>query len=425
MARAYLSCIDPACGQSHQLAARQPYCSVCGSLLDVAYEFDRVNATDLRRLWRDRLTTNHPTDRSGVWRFRELLPFLPSTITPVTLGEGATPLVDAPRAGRWAGGVRLWAKHLGANPTGSFKDLGMTACISAAVAVRAEVVACASTGNTSSSMAAYAARAGLPAVMFVPYQGISGAKLAQAIEFGARVIEVRGTFDDAFRLLQAVAADRSLHIVNSINPFRLEGQKTAVIELLEQRGWRAPDFLVLPGGNLGNVSAIGKGLRELAALGGLDRPPRLAVVQAAGAAPFSRSWDSGKTIEPVREPETEASAIRIGRPANWPKARRELESTRGLVETVTDREIEEAKSALAADGIGCEPASAATVAGVRKLRQRGRIPALADVVVILTGHQLKDPDYIVRHQTRADAERVVIEPDPDAARGALDTLLNA
>jgi threonine synthase len=423
MVRAYLSCVDPACGQSHPLAVKMPKCAVCGGLLDVTYEFDRMAAADLRRLWRDRLTTNHPTDRSGVWRFRELLPFLPSTVAPVTLGEGSTPLVDAPRAGRWAGDVRLSVKHLGANPTGSFKDLGMTACISAAVATRQEVVACASTGNTSSSMAAYAARAGLPAVMFVPYQGISAAKLAQAIEFGARVIEVRGSFDDAFRVLQAVAADRSLHLVNSINPFRLEGQKTAVVELLEQRTWRAPDFLVLPGGNLGNVSAMGKGLRELASLEALDRPPRLVVVQAAGAAPFSRSWNSGETIEPVPRPETEASAIRIGRPANWPKARRELDWTRGLVETVTDPEIEEAKAALATDGIGCEPASAATVAGVRKLRQRGRIPRSADVVVVLTGHQLKDPDYIVRHQTRPDAARVVIDPEPQAALGALDTLL--
>ncbi len=423
MSRAFLSCIDPACGRSHPLALKEPRCSDCGGLLDVAYEFDRVAATELRRLWRDRLTTNHPADRSGVWRFRELLPFLPSTVPPVTLGEGATPLVDAPRAGRWAGDVRLSAKHLGANPTGSFKDLGMTACISAAVSTRAEVVACASTGNTSSSMAAYAARAGLPAVMFVPYQGISGAKLAQALEFGARVVEVRGSFDDAFRLLREVSADRSLHIVNSINPFRLEGQKTAVIELLEQRSWRAPDFLVLPGGNLGNVSAMGKGLRELAIFDGLDRPPRLVVIQAAGAAPFSRSWNSGEAIEPVSQPETEASAIRIGQPANWPKARREIEATRGLVECVSDQEIEEAKAALASDGIGCEPASAATVAGVRKLRRNGRIPPESEVVVILTGHQLKDPDYILRHQKWAESARIVIDPDADAARRALDTLL--
>lgn len=422
MAQAFLTCIQASCGRRDGLGARAPACATCGGLLDVSYEFDRIAPEDLRRLWRDRLTSQAPEDRSGVWRFRELLPFLPSTVAPVTLGEGGTPLVEAPRAGRWAGEVRLAAKHLGGNPTGSFKDLGMTACISAAISIRAEVVACASTGNTSSSMAAYAARAGLAAVMFVPHEGISKAKLAQAIEFGARVIEVRGSFDDAFRLLEQVAARLSLHVVNSINPFRLEGQKTAVLELLEQRGWRAPDFLVLPGGNLGNVSAMGKGLRELAALGALDRLPRLVVVQAAGAAPFYRGWTSRGTIEPVDHPETEASAIRIGRPANWPKARRELEATRGLVECVTDREIEEAKAALASDGIGCEPASAATVAGVRKLRATGRMPPAAEVVAILTGHQLKDPDYILRHQSGSESARCVIEADPDAACRALEAL---
>ncbi len=422
MAQAFLTCIHPSCGRREAVGATAPACAACASLLDVSYEFDRIAPADLRRLWRERLSSPASEDRSGVWRFRELLPFLPSTVAPVTMGEGGTPLVEAPRAGRWAGEVRLSAKHLGSNPTGSFKDLGMTACISAAVSTRAEVVACASTGNTSSSMAAYAARAGLSAVMLVPHDGISKAKLAQALEFGARVIEVRGSFDDAFRLLGELASRRSLRVVNSINPFRIEGQKTAVIELLEQRGWRAPDFLVLPGGNLGNVSAMGKGLRELAALGVLDRLPRLVVVQAAGAAPFYRGWASRGTIEPVAHPETEASAIRIGRPANWPKARRELEATRGLVECVTDREIEEAKAILASDGIGCEPASAATLAGVRKLRSTGRMPPAAEVVAILTGHQLKDTDYILRHQGSSESSRCVIEPDPDAACRALDAL---
>ncbi len=426
MTRAYLRCISSGCGKVFPLASPQFACESCGSLLDVSYEFAPSEPAALRRLWRERLGSEHSADQSGVRRFRELLPFLPSPSEPVTLGEGGTPLVEAPRTGRWAGEVRLWAKHLGANPTGSFKDLGMTACISAAAANGARVVACASTGNTSSSMAAYAARAGLAAVMFVPFQAIAVAKLAQAIEFGARVIEVRGSFDDAFRVLRAVAAGSALYLVNSTNPFRLEGQKTAVAELLEQRGWRAPDFLALPGGNLGNVSAMGKGLRELITLGVMDRAPRLVVVQAAGAAPFYRHWNTGEAIEPVEHPETEASAIRIGRPANWPKARRELEWTAGMVEAVSDREIEEAKAALASDGIGCEPASAASVAGVRKLCQAGRIPAGAEVVVILTGHQLKDPDYILRRRERIDAGRIVIDADDEeAARRALDQLLSA
>jgi threonine synthase len=425
MSRAYLSCIDSACGRVFPLASPQFACESCGSLLDVAYEFESVEPAALRELWRERLGSEDPRDQSGVWRFRELLPFLVPTAVPVTLGEGDTPLVEAPRTGRWAGGVRIWAKHLGANPTGSFKDLGMTACISAAVANGARVVACASTGNTSSSMAAYAARAGLAAVMFVPYQAIAAAKLAQAVEFGARVIEVRGSFDDAFRLLRAVAARSALHLVNSTNPFRLEGQKTAVVELVEQRGWRAPDFLALPGGNLGNVSAMGKGLRELVALGVVDRAPRLVVVQAEGAAPFYKHWKTGEPIQPVEHPETEASAIRIGSPANWPKARRELEWTNGMVESVSDGEIEQAKATLASDGIGCEPASAASVAGVRKLREAGRIPAGAEVCVILTGHQLKDPDYILRRRERFEAARVVIDPDEEAARRALEAMLPA
>jgi threonine synthase len=425
MTRAYLCCIDPSCGKTLPLDSPLFACEGCGGLLDVAYDFAPTDPVGLRRLWRQRLGGEQACDQSGVWRFRELLPFLAPAAAPVTLGEGGTPLVEAQRTGRWAGEVRLWAKHLGANPTGSFKDLGMTACISAAAATGARVVACASTGNTSSSMAAYAARAGLAAVMFVPFQAIAAAKLAQAMEFGARVIEVHGSFDDAFRVLRAVAAGNALHIVNSTNPFRLEGQKTAVVELLEQRGWRAPDFLALPGGNLGNVSAMGKGLRELIALGVMDRAPRLVVVQAAGAAPFYRHWITGEAIEPVEHPETEASAIRIGRPANWPKARRELEWTGGMVEAVSDTEIEEAKAALASDGIGCEPASAASVAGVRKLCRAGRIPAGAEVVAILTGHQLKDADYILRRRERFDAARVVIDADEEAARRAIEALLSA
>jgi threonine synthase len=422
MAQAFLKCIDAACGRVHPIEWTAPKCSACGNQLDVTYEFDPVSSADLRRCWRDRLASDQAIDRSGVWRFRELLPFLRPGVEPITLCEGRTPLIEAPRAGQWAGGVRLWVKHLGANPTGSFKDLGMTTCISAAVAAGKRMVACASTGNTSSSMAAYAARAGISAVMFVPYQAIAVAKLAQAIEFGAGVIQVRGSFDDAFRLLDAVAVERGLQVVNSINPFRLEGQKTAVVELLEQRHWRPPDFLVLPGGNLGNISSMGKALRELAMLGASEQSPRLVVVQAAGAAPFYRQWISGGDLEPVTPPETEASAIRIGHPANWRKARRELEWTGGMVEAVADAEIDEAKNALASDGIGCEPASAATVAGVRKLRQQGRIPAEADIVVFLTGHQLKDPDYILRHNSRNERSLIVIDPDLDAARRALDTL---
>ncbi|HEV2388615.1 MAG TPA: threonine synthase [Candidatus Acidoferrales bacterium] len=423
MTRASLRCIEPGCGRVHALAWPQPKCEACGGLLEVAYDFDRIEPCELRGRWQKRRLSDAAIDRSGVWRFRELLPFLPAGALPVTLSEGGTPLVPAPRTALWAGGVRLAAKHLGGNPTGSFKDLGMTACITWAVTAGVSAVACASTGNTSASMAAYAARAGLAAIMFVPFQGIAAAKLAQALEFGARVVEVRGSFDDAFRLLEAVSAERGLYVVNSINPFRLEGQKTAVVELLDQRAWVAPDFLVLPGGNLGNVSAMGKALRELRELDVLERVPRLVVVQAAKAAPFHRHWISRQPLQAVEHPETEATAIRIGHPANWPKADRELQWTDGLVETVTDAEIEQAKTALAADGIGCEPASAAAVAGLRKLCQSGRISPDADVVAVLTGHQLKDPDYILRRYARQEGtQRIVVDAGPEGVRRVLDAL---
>ena len=319
---------------------------------------------------------------------------------PITLGEGSTPLVGSPQAASWAGLDRLEVKHQGVNPTGSFKDLGMTACISHAHSQHVQVVACASTGNTSSSMAAYAARAGLRALLFVPEGAVSSAKLAQAIDFGAQVVETGKNFDQALRLLRQVAGDLGWYVVNSINPYRIEGQKTVIVELLEQRGWRVPDYLVLPGGNLGNVSAIGKGLMELASFGLITKIPRLMVVQADGSNPFYRLWSAGGGIlQPLEDPKTRATAIRIGSPANWPKALRALRWSEGGCESVSDQEISMAKEALGRDGIGCEPASATTVAGVRKLRQSGQIEKDAEVVAILTGHQLKDVDYILEQRS--------------------------
>jgi threonine synthase len=320
----------------------------------------------------------------------------------------------------------LTIKHQGNNPTGSFKDLGMTACITRATARGVRVVACASTGNTSSSMAAYAGRAGMRSLVFVPYRQISAAKLAQALDFGALVVEVGDTFDEAFRLLREVAPEMGLYLVNSINPFRLEGQKTIVAEMMEQRAYRPPDYIVVPGGNLGNCSAVGKGLRELKELGVIEKVPAVVVVQAAGANPFYRTVAANSPeLIPVEQPNTEATAIRIGRPANWKKARRVLEYTNGFCECVTDEEIFEAKSVLAQDGVACEPASAATVAGIRKLVRAGRIPRHADVVAVLTGHQLKDTEYIMRHRSPTDPatagrQRLRVEPDVDALRRALE-----
>ena len=422
MSRAYLQCIAKNCGSTLEPNNDSFLCSQCGGLLEVRYKFEGMDPERVRTDWHQRRLSGEPIDRSGVWRFRELIPFTEEGTRIISLSEGNTPLVGARRTGWWAGPVHLTVKHQGNNPTGSFKDLGMTACITRADSRRIRVVACASTGNTSSSMAAYAARAGIKALLFVPKRQISEAKLAQALDFGAIVIEVGDTFDQAFSLLRELAAEMGIYLVNSVNPFRIEGQKTIVAEMLEQRAWRPPDFIVVPGGNLGNVSAIGKGLRELKGLGFIEKVPRLVVIQAEGASPFVQTMRMGSPeLLAVDYPETEATAIRIGRPANWQKARRVLEWSNGLAETVTDGEILDAKTVLAEDGIGCEPASAATVAGVRKLVRAGTIDRGADIVAVLTGNQLKDTEYVYRHRAVGESRdaRLQVESDLDALRQAL------
>jgi len=426
MPSAYLHCIEESCQRRQDPKKDAHSCAFCGGLLEVRYEFDTIDADELRHAWHQRRLSGEPIDRSGVWRFRELIPFLDPGARIISLSEGSTPLVGTRRAGWWAGPVHLTIKHQGNNPTGSFKDLGMTACITRADSRGIRMVACASTGNTSSSMAAYAGRAGLKSLLFVPYRQISAAKLAQALDFGALVIEVGDTFDEAFGLLRQIAPEMGLYLVNSINPFRIEGQKTIVAELMEQRAWRPPDYIVVPGGNLGNASAIGKGLRELKDLGFIEKVPHVVVIQAAGSNPFYRTLAAGSAeLIPVDDPRTEATAIRIGRPANWKKARRVLEWTGGFCESVTDEEIFEAKTVLAEDGVGCEPASASTIAGVRKLVRMGKIDRHADVVAVLTGNQLKDTDYIMRHRSESQEtrQRLRVEPNLDALRKALETAL--
>jgi threonine synthase len=426
MTTAYLQCIEDGCRRRHSLERKDYRCEACGNLLDVAYDAPRIAPQTLRKIWQDRKSSSAIEDQSGVWRFRELLPFVPDGRKPITLGEGRTPLLDVPRSGEWAGGVRLAIKHQGNNPTGSFKDLGMTACITEAAILGSCVTACASTGNTSASMSAYAVRAGMKAVVTVPAGKISAAKLAQALEFGAVVIEIDGSFDEAFRLLRELTGEMNLYLVNSINPFRLEGQKTIVCEILEQRDWRVPDYIVVPGGNLGNVSAIGTGLAELKELGLIEKLPRLVVTQAEGANPFCRLLASGgKELVPVLDPRTEATAIRIGNPVNWKKALRAIRATDGLCESVSDVEIFAAKAALAKDGIGCEPASATTLAGIRKLVAGGKIERGADVVAVLTGHQLKDPEISLRRKSDEELarQRVSVEPDVRKVRAVLEKIL--
>jgi len=400
-------CIAPDCQTEYQIDERLYVCSRCGGLLDVVSQDTGVDAASLRELWRTRRSSLATRDRSGVWRFREFLPFADDAEV-VSLGEGNTPLYDAPRSADYCRLQRLRLKHQGCNPTGSFKDTGMTVAVTQARKLGARFVACASTGNTAASLAAYAARADLPCAIIVPGGQVSHAKLAQALDYGAKVLEVEGNFDSCMSVIRELSEDGSVYLVNSINPFRIEGQKTVAFELAEQLEWRVPDHLVLPGGNLGNSSAFGKGFRELLKSGLIDRLPKITVVQAAGAAPFARFYTERESNIFLNEehPQTLASAIKIGAPVSWPKALRAVHETGGSVITVTEQEIADAKAVIGRDGIGCEPASATTVAGIRKLAIKEDEP----VVAVLTGHLLKDTDYVMKYHSRSliapDGERL-------------------
>ena len=392
----HLRCSVSHCGTTLDLHDRALACPQCGNLLEVAIEAPSTKPRDLKRLWLERRMSRDAQDGSGVWRFREFLPDGYDQTGVVTLGEGNIPLVRGQKTAAWVGLKRLWFKHLGWNPTGSFKDLGMTAGMTEAKFVGATAVACASTGNTAASLAAYAARAGVTGRVYLPAGQASANKLAQALDFGAELVEIAGSFDDALNVLLE-KADPALYFLNSINPFRIEGQKTAMFELFEQLDWRVPDYLVVPGGNLGNSSAFGKAFMELKTHGFIDKVPRMVIVQAHGANPLARMWSAGAAeLEAVAHPETQATAIRIGNPRSWKKALDGVRFTGGLVMDVTDEEIGEAKSWIGRDGIGCEPASATTLAGLRKLIDSGTVGRDAEVVAILTGHALKDTDYIIR-----------------------------
>jgi threonine synthase len=408
-------CIEPDCGQTYDLVTPIYTCTICNGLLDITWIDQQKQDPDrLRSLWSNRKTSNDPRDQSGVWRFREILPFEQNSAV-VSLKEGNTPLYNAPKSAAYCQLDSLQLKHQGANPTGSFKDTGMTVAVTQACVLGARLVACASTGNTAASLAAYAARANLPCAILVPTGQVSHAKLAQALDYGARVLEIEGNFDSCMRLIRELSEDGSLYLVNSINPFRIEGQKTVAFELAEQLAWDVPDHLVVPGGNLGNSSAFGKGFRELLALGLIKRVPRISVVQAAGASPFAKFFAAHQhsvNVQFVDEqnPRTLASAIKIGAPVSWKKALRAVKETNGIVFTVTEQEIADAKAVIGTEGIGCEPASATTVAGIRKLQLDGFIKADERVVAVLTGHVLKDTDYVIDYHNnslRADSEELI------------------
>lgn len=433
-------------------ASRNFRCTGCGELFEVEYPWSggaamdsaqpwKPNPAALRHLWNERRTSTMAIDQSGVWRFRDLLPIVaPERI--ITLREGNTPLYEMPRCAEALGLNWLLAKHQGMNPTGSFKDTGMTAALSVAVASGFEWVACASTGNTSAAMAAYAARAGLRSLVLIPEGKIAWGKLSQSMDYGATTVQLRTDFDGCVRVLAQLLQRAPIYLLNSVNPYRLEGQKTPAFEILEQTDWQVPQHIIVPGGNLANSSALSKGFAEMKELGFIARLPKISIIQAEGANPLYRSMEAsgGAEMEPVVA-DTRASAIRIGNPASWRKAVKALRTTGGWCEQVSEREIAMAKAQIGAEGVGCEPASAVTLAGLKKLVADGRVGREETAVLLLTGHTLKDPEYTIQfhrgelfnaeeEERASEAERRktaalqrepwVLEPEVDKVLAVLD-----
>jgi threonine synthase len=418
---AFQKCISPSCAATYGVEEVHVGCPKCGGLLDVDYDWDRASPPKSLKYFETMWTQRHdPLRFSGVWRFHELLPFAkPAEV--VTVGEGQTILQRADQLAKYIGlnSGRLFLQYEGMNPSGSFKDNGMSAAFTHARAIGAKRAACASTGNTSASLAMYCSVTRLmKAVIFIGSGKISYGKLSQALDFGALTVQISGDFDDAMARVKEVSRDLGIYLVNSVNPFRLEGQKTIMYRVLEALRWEVPDWIVVPGGNLGNSSAFGKAFFELHQIGLIDRVPRLAVINAAGAKTLfelyeSRGlrWNDGKMDASIcdtyyreldaarRKASTIASAIEINRPVNLEKCLRALEICNGVVRNVTDQDILDAKAQVGAGGIGCEPASAASVAGARLLCREGVIGPDERVVCILTGHQLKDPDATVAYHT--------------------------
>ncbi|HXD87499.1 MAG TPA: threonine synthase [Urbifossiella sp.] len=418
---AFQRCIDARCGGTADLADTSFQCPKCGGLLDVAYDWNRLPVPKALAEFEAKWSRRHdPLDFSGVWRFRQLFPFAADDKI-MTIGEGQTLCQRADAVAVYAGikPGSLYLQYEGMNPSGSFKDNGMTAAFTHARTVGASRAACASTGNTSASLAIYCAATNLMrAVIFIGSGKISYGKLSQALEHAALTVQIAGDFDDALRRVQEVARQLGIYLVNSVNPFRLEGQKTIMFRILEALRWEVPDWIVVPGGNLGNVSSFGKAFMELKELGLIDRTPGLAVVNAAGADTFFQlyekhglRWNGGAIDRPKYQDylaamdaknlraDTLASAIEINRPVNLPKALRASDRCGGVVREATDGEILDAKAKVGAGGLGCEPASAASVAGLRKLVKEGVIAASDRVVCVLTGHVLKDPDATVAYHS--------------------------
>ena len=418
---AFQKCINPACGATYEAETIRTACDRCGDLLDIQYDWDKLpvprRLSDFEKYWSER---TNPIRFSGVWRFHELLPFARHDQI-VTVGEGQTLLQQTDRVGQYVGvdDGNLHLQYEGMNPSGSFKDNGMCAAVTHAGIMGAKRAACASTGNTSASLALYcSATRMMKAVIFIGSGKISYGKLSQALDYGALTVQIAGDFDDAMLRVREVAKELGIYLVNSVNPFRLEGQKTVMFRVLEALGWEVPDWIVVPGGNLGNSSAFGKAFMELKRHGLIDRVPRLAVINAGGADTlyelYERQgvrWNDGMVnMDPIVahnhhmdvngiRADTIASAIEINRPVNLKKCLRALDFMDGVVREVPDQDILDAKAKVGAGGFGCEPASAASVAGAKLLRREGVIAPSDKVVCILTGHELKDPSATVAYHT--------------------------
>jgi threonine synthase len=389
-----IKCIT--CGAEYDLNDIIYTCSKCGSILEVICEPDiSKDIFDCRK--------------STMWKYKEFMPVDPAKI--VTLEEGGTPFCKCDKLGEELG-IDLYVKVEGSNPTGSFKDRGMSVGITKAIELGVDTVGCASTGNTSASLAAYAARAGLRCIVLLPSGKVALGKLAQAMFHGAEVLSVKGNFDEALETVTALALQGKLYLLNSVNPFRLEGQKSIGFEIVDDLGWKSPDRIILPVGNAGNISAIWKGVKEFYRAGFMEDLPMMTGIQAEGAAPIVRAIREGKEdIVPFENPETVATAIRIGAPVSALKAIRAINESNGYAETVTDDEILSAQKLLArTEGIGVEPASAASIAGLIKLVNMGEIDKNEQVVCIVTGHLLKDPNTAIN----ACVEPVEIDADIEA-----------
>ncbi len=445
---AYQQCIHPDCGAIYGIDEVRVACAQCGGLLDIRYDWSRLSVPKSLNFFEHRWSTKGlgsqgQHDFSGVWRFRELMPFYRTEEEIVTIGEGRTVLQQADLLAKQLGMTpgRLMLQYEGLNPSGSFKDNGMTAAFTHARMVGADKVACASTGNTSASLAMFASLAQMRGIVFIGSGKISFGKLSQALDYGALTLQIQGDFDDCLRRIRQITVDRpevGIYLMNSVNPFRLEGQKSIMYRILEASDWKSPDWVIVPGGNLGNCSAFGKAFMELKELGLIKKIPRLAVINATGANTlyeiYTRQnirWNGGRydagaiqrlyagMDEANYHANTIASAIEISRPVNLPKALRALDVMDGVVRQVSDEEILEHRAMVARWGFGCEPASAASVAGLHQLLGEKVIGPDERVVCILTGHELKDPNATVKYHTGVDMKSAQEQAPKETPHGRL------